>query len=128
MLHKRRSPHEAGNIESACLGGRAHSTKPNLTGNRCQCARCGKYFNGVAGFDEHRVGSYGIDRRCLAVAQMAGRGWFRNLKGFWVTDSREQRRVRQSAAGAGAPRGPWARVTHRPPVHAPELHVPAGAA
>jgi hypothetical protein len=27
-----------------------------LSGNRCQCTRCGTYFNRVSTFDKHRIG------------------------------------------------------------------------
>lgn len=73
---------------------------PRLTGNRCQCPTCNEYFNGVAGFDAHRIGPYDDTRRCLTVAEMIEHGWYRNRAGFWVTDSKPQRAARHSAAGA----------------------------
>lgn len=51
----------------------------NLSGRRCQCAACGKFFSGETAFDLHRVGKivdvapdYG--RRCLDDGEMAERG------------------------------------------------------
>jgi hypothetical protein len=85
-------------------------TAPKLTGNRCQCTACGEYFNGAAGFDAHRIGRFGIDRRCLDVAEMTARGWMRNTADFWITDSHAQRAARQSAAGDSAHRGRLAGV------------------
>lgn len=85
-------------------------TAPKLTGNRCQCTACGEYFNGVAGFDAHRIGRFGVDRRCLDVAAMTAHGWMRNAAGFWVTDSHAQRATRQTAAGVSAHREPLAGV------------------
>lgn len=42
-----------------------------LTGRRCQCAACGKYFNTVSAFDKHRAGSHRLDsRRCLETDEM----------------------------------------------------------
>jgi len=58
-----------------------------LSGDRCQCAACGEYFNSTAAFDRHRVGGYRVpgDRRCLSTYEMSERGFSKNLKGFWVT-------------------------------------------
>lgn len=56
-----------------------------LTNNRCQCAKCGEFFNRVSTFDKHRVGEFGVDRRCLTVDEMRAKGWQKNAAGFWVT-------------------------------------------
>jgi hypothetical protein len=64
-------------------------TAPKLTGNRCQCAACGEYFNRERVFDRHRIGEPG-NRRCLTAAEMTARGWNRNAAGFWITDSPER--------------------------------------
>jgi hypothetical protein len=56
-----------------------------LSGNRCQCTRCGTYFNRVSTFDKHRIGRFGIDRRCMTAAEMAAKGWRPNAAGFMVT-------------------------------------------
>jgi hypothetical protein len=58
-----------------------------LTGNRCQCTACGEYFNRVSTFDRHRVGTFGLDRRCLTLDEMAAKGWHTNAAGFYVTSS-----------------------------------------
>lgn len=62
---------------------------PKLTGNRCQCTACGKYFNGAQPFDKHRVGEYGVNRHCLTVAEMGRCGWKRNVAGFWCERAKE---------------------------------------
>jgi hypothetical protein len=62
------------------------------------CARCSEDFGGVRLFDRHRVGVHGYTeleglpmdppredgRRCLAVDEMAERGWCRSGRGRWV--------------------------------------------
>lgn len=58
-----------------------------LVGNRCQCAACGAYFNRVSTFDRHRVGEFGVSRRCLSEQEMQAKGWKPNAKGFWITAS-----------------------------------------
>jgi len=70
-----------------------------LTGRRCQCGGCGAYFNGERGFDRHRVGTHGLNRRCLTGAELMVRGWHRNVAGFWATsywDSASRARIRPS--------------------------------
>ena len=71
---------------------------PKLTGNRCQCAACGELFNGLAGFDLHRIGPHNGLRTCLPVTAMIANGFDKNAAGFWVTDSGAQRIAKQSAA------------------------------
>lgn len=29
-----------------------------------QCLTCNKLFTSISGFDKHRIGTYGLDRRC----------------------------------------------------------------
>lgn len=79
--------------------------QPQLTGRRCQCCGCGEYFNGERGFDRHRVGVHGVNRRCLSVAEMIAICWYRNAAGFWAVtrlDSAGRARIRP-AQGAPAP-------------------------
>lgn len=104
-----------------------------LTGNRCQCAKCGEYFNGLQPFDKHRVGEYAKagqrnTRRCLAVAEMKARGWTRNVAGFWTTEARAQRAARHRAYGFPAPRAPDPMQHHCPARALPEMgHASATA-
>lgn len=55
-----------------------------LAGNRCQCTACGDYFNRVSTFDKHRVGTFGVDRRCMSAEEMTAKGWAKNAAGFWI--------------------------------------------
>lgn len=84
--------------------GQRGGRKSRLTGNRCECTACGEMFNGVSGFDRHRVGRHGVGRRCLNVSEMTARGYSRNEAGFWVTDSEAQRAGRHAGAGHFAAR------------------------
>lgn len=97
--------------------------QPKLTGRRCQCCGCGEYFNGERGFDRHRVGMHGVNRRCLSIAEMIARGWYRNAAGFWATtrlDSALRARIRPAQSDP-APL-PF------PDTHAPVLHDAATGA
>lgn len=60
---------------------------PKLTGPRCQCCGCGEYFSRERAFDRHRVGQFGVDRRCLTTSELIARGWHRNPAGFWVMEA-----------------------------------------
>jgi hypothetical protein len=65
-----------------------------LAGNRCQCTRCGEYFNHTYGFDRHRVGKHrGRQRRCLLVAEMVAKNFSKNARGFWITESHTAVRI-----------------------------------
>lgn len=66
---------------------------PRLTGRRCACSGCGEIFNSTSVFDRHRIGTAGVNRRCLTVEEMTARGFSRNARGFW-------RERAQSALGA----------------------------
>lgn len=92
---------------------------PRLTGNRCQCAACGEYFNGAQPFDRHRVGSYGTSRRCLTVADMEAAGFTRNAAGFWCNRARAEHALRRCAPVFQAHRGHRAGVGMRPATDAP---------
>jgi hypothetical protein len=59
---------------------------PKLTGSRCKCSGCGEVFSRERAFDRHRVGRYGVDRRCLTLDEMRARGWELNKAGVWVMD------------------------------------------
>ena len=75
-------------------------TQPTLplSGNRCQCAACGEYFNSTSVFDRHRRGDYGnpaSPRRCLRPEEMEARGFSKNTKGFWVRCRLQAGTIRQ---------------------------------
>lgn len=55
-----------------------------LTGDRNQCPTCSVLFNSTRAFEKHRVGVFGVNRRCLTPTEMLERGMARNSAGFWV--------------------------------------------
>lgn len=55
-----------------------------VTGNRCQCGRCGELFNSPAAFDKHRIGDPN-NRRCMSIIEMDEAGMETNYSGYWVT-------------------------------------------
>lgn len=61
-----------------------------LTGNRNQCAGCKKYFNSNKGFERHRTGKFGVDRRCRTTDEMLAKGMSLNADGFWITEIMER--------------------------------------
>lgn len=54
--------------------------------SRNQCGRCREYFNSNSAFELHRTGEHGVNRRCMTVEEMRGRGMDVNAAGFWVTE------------------------------------------
>jgi len=76
---------------------------PKLTGCRCQCCACGEYFGSVDVFDRHRVGEYGVNRRCLSVDEMSAMGWERNGRGFWLRHRLGAGRVASFGSSHDAP-------------------------
>jgi hypothetical protein len=66
-----------------CGASKATGPKAVLRGDRCQCPTCREYFNSTYAFDRHRVGRFGVDRRCLVRAEMIAKGMAMNDR-FWV--------------------------------------------
>lgn len=56
-----------------------------LTGDNNQCTGCGELFKSTAAFEKHRVGEFGVDRRCLTPDEMLAKKMAVNARGFWVT-------------------------------------------
>jgi hypothetical protein len=56
-----------------------------LTDSRCQCSGGGEYFSSDAAFDMHRVGRFGVDRRCMTPADMRAAGMAKTSDDWWVT-------------------------------------------
>lgn len=56
-----------------------------LNGDRNQCQGCGEFFNSTASFDKHRIGQFGVDRRCASESEMASKGMVKNRIGWWIT-------------------------------------------
>jgi hypothetical protein len=90
-----------------------------LTGSRCCCPACAEVFNSVTAFDAHRVGPYrqfwepptAPNRRCLSVREMVAGSMSRNARGYWVTETRAERRERSGRRGRASRGGdraqPW---------------------
>lgn len=55
-----------------------------LTGRRNQCPGCSEYFNSLTAFDAHRVGEFGLNRRCRTKEEMIEKGMSLNKDGFWI--------------------------------------------
>tara|TARA_R110002126_G_scaffold47789_1_gene133696 strand:- start:450 stop:662 length:213 start_codon:yes stop_codon:yes gene_type:complete len=55
-----------------------------LNGDRNQCQGCKEYFNSTFAFDKHRIGQFGIDRRCMTTEEMEAKGMCVNAHGFWI--------------------------------------------
>jgi len=55
-----------------------------LRGDRNQCQGCKEYFNSTFAFDKHRIGQFGINRRCMTTEEMEAKGMCVNAHGFWV--------------------------------------------
>jgi len=60
-----------------------------LSGDRNQCRMCGEAFNSTTAFDKHRVGEFGIDRRCRTAVEMCEIGMVLRENGFWVGSLRD---------------------------------------
>ena len=56
-----------------------------LSGDRNQCQGCKEYFNSIKAFERHRIGEFGVDRRCRTPDEMIARGYSKNKYGFWIT-------------------------------------------
>ena len=59
-----------------------------LRGDKNQCTICNKYFNSVRAFNVHRVGKFGVDRRCRTEEEMIEKGMSLNARGFWITSKK----------------------------------------
>ena len=54
-----------------------------LRGGRNQCPTCNLYFNSNWAFDRHRMGTYGVNRRCKTVDEMLSKGMILMDGVFW---------------------------------------------
>ena len=59
--------------------------------SRNQCQACKQYFNSNTAFDFHRIGEHGVDRRCMTVEEMLGRGMEVNQAGYWIKEKFNRR-------------------------------------
>ena len=79
---------------------------PVLSGERCRCQSCGRYFNSAHAFDIHRVivtYAPNYSRRCMNDAEIAAAGLEPNPAGF----------LRQPMASSA---NPWSRNPPEPPL------------
>lgn len=51
---------------------------------------CHKSFYSDSASDKHRVGAYGVDRRCLTTDEMLDKGMSLNRYGTWIGESRKK--------------------------------------
>lgn len=40
-----------------------------------QCPTCGLLFRSLGAFEDHRIGNFGVDRRCLTGEELMSSGW-----------------------------------------------------
>ena len=57
----------------------------NLYFDRNECPTCDELFKSVSAFDKHRIGTIGVDRRCMTKDEMLAAGMMQNKHGFWVS-------------------------------------------
>lgn len=51
---------------------------------------CCRSFASKGGFERHRTGRHGVDRRCLTDAEMFEAGWTQREDGWWVVPSEDR--------------------------------------
>ena len=61
--------------------------KRRLEGEHNQCPGCGEYFNSNKAFDKHRIGDFGVDRRCVTVEEMLAKGMSLSKTNWWITEA-----------------------------------------
>lgn len=49
------------------------------------CSTCHESFTCDFAFDMHRIGRFGVDRRCATESEMVEKGMSLNSKGHWRT-------------------------------------------
>lgn len=62
----------------------AHKCERKLNSQHNHCSACGEYFNSTSAFEMHRIGEFGVNRRCATVAEMEGKGMSLNSGGWWI--------------------------------------------
>jgi len=75
--------------------------KKRLTGTRNQCGGCREYFNSVTAFEKHRIGKFGIDRRCMTPDEMTAAKMEINRDGFWISEPNSNRRSHDATEEEG---------------------------
>ena len=70
-----------------------------LHGDHNQCPGCGQYFNSTFAFDKHRIGAFGVDRRCMDLQEMEKAGMALNAGGWWVSERYQEGQFEVSGRG-----------------------------
>ena len=60
-------------------------TSAVLKGKRCMCPTCKEVFSSATGFDKHRKGTQGHDRRCVDPASVGMQISTRGNNTYWTT-------------------------------------------
>ena len=60
----------------------ADRIRPKLTEHVMLCRACDTYFRGERNFDRHRVGEFGVNRRCADPADVGL--VYRDDRGYWA--------------------------------------------
>ena len=80
--------------------------RPKLTEQVMLCRACDTYFRGESNFDKHRVGEFGVNRRCADPADVELT--YRPDKGYWggppMTDEERGRAKAGWAGGETTPK------------------------
>ena len=71
--------------------------------NYCLCRGCGQYFGSVNAFDKHRSGP-ATARFCLETAELDGKGWRKDKKGYWRTPGGARKWPKKADSSGGEPR------------------------
>ena len=84
----------------------ADRIRPKLTEQVMLCRACDTYFRGESNFDKHRIGEFGVDRRCADPADVELT--YRPDKGYWggppMTDEERGRAKAGWAGGETTPK------------------------
>jgi hypothetical protein len=79
------------------------SDNKQLRGDRNQCCVCGEYFNSTHAFEKHRVGDFGVNRRCLTTDEMMTKGMVLGADKFWRGSARPVETISRPYSLDGSP-------------------------
>lgn len=79
--------------------------KRRLRGDRNQCPLCHAYFKSSTAFDQHKTGTIGVNRRCLAIAEMRFQNFGKTVDGFWCSPVAPRDRERLNRIRGESERG-----------------------
>jgi hypothetical protein len=81
-------PNTLARVTAPSLSGSARHVVPTVnTSNHYLIVQwsCHGFFNSDSAFDKHRIGDFGVDRRCMTEQEMLQAGMVLNKDGFWTT-------------------------------------------